>query len=180
MTAREELGITGRFYNNNLENMHKSQKKKLEDEISGNKRDLTKIINTLNKWINENFYQELSLALRGMGKFRLATGYEHLHIDPKTWFRLLPETRNEKIKHFNNYFAKPSETYLKPSAAGKKPKKNVKRRANQMEPELFEERVEAKKIKTLKVKRTSKEWEVCVINYNTYFPFLGCVINYFG
>ena len=155
LSAREELGISGRYYNNALENRHKSQKKKLLEEI-GKDRDLKKVTDILGRWVNENFQQEISLALRGLGKFRLAPGYEHLAVNPKTWFHLLPVTREAKIQHFLDYQADPSNQYKKPLNAGKKGKASaVKRRADQMEPELFSQRLDP-----VIIKKKSNSWEV--------------------
>ena len=158
LSARKELGISGRFFNNSLENRHKGQKKKIAEEV-GKSRDLKKVITSLEKWVDENYFQEISLALRGLGKYRLAPGYENLAIDPKTWLRLSPESRSLKIKHFVTLDLKPSETYKKPSNAGKKGNAQ-KRRIDQQEPELFLRRVEASSITPIKVRKTPKSWEV--------------------
>jgi len=161
MSARKELGIEGRYYNNPLENRHKSQKKKIEEE-AGKTRNLEKLFSVLEKWVNENFVQEISLALRGFGKYRLAPGYQHLQVDPKDWLRMSPETRLKKIEHFQSYTPKPSGTFTKPLNAGKKGK-SVKRRVNQCEPELFGERVEVAAVSPIKVQKTANSWEVCLL-----------------
>ena len=66
MSARESLGIVRRFYNNNLENMHRLQKKKLKEILNAKKGNIGQVIEALEKWIDENYVQEVSLALRGM------------------------------------------------------------------------------------------------------------------
>ena len=152
LSAREELGIKGRYYNNALVNRHKSQKKKLLESI-GKQRDLKKITDILGNWVNENYLQEISLALRGLGKFRLAADYEQLAVNPKTWFHYLPETREAKIQHFLEYNADPSNQYKKPVNAGKKGKASaIKRRADQVEPELF--------LDPVVIKKNVNSWEV--------------------
>ena len=118
------MGIEGRFYNNPLENRHKGQKKKIEEEVEKS-RDLRKIINAIEKWIDENYLQEISLALRGLGKYRLARSFENLFVDATTWLRISPENREVKIKYFQTYNPKPSTSYKKPSNAGKKGTRQV-------------------------------------------------------
>ena len=158
ISARRELGIEGRFYNNALENRHKGQKKKIEEEV-GKTRELKKVIGALEKWIDENYLQEISLSLRGLGKYRLAKGYEHLSVDAKTWLRISPENRESKIRHFQTFCSKPSSMYKKPSNAGKKSNPQ-KRRIDQREPELFAQRVEAATVQKISIRKTSNAWEV--------------------
>ena len=124
ISARKELGIEVRFYNNPLENRHKGQKKKIEEEVEKS-RDLRKIINAIEKWIDENYLQEISLALRGLGKYRLAQSFENLFVEATTWLRISPENREVKIKYFQTYNPKPSTSYKKPSNAGKKGTRRV-------------------------------------------------------
>lgn len=138
-------------------NRHKSQKKKLLESI-GKQRDLKKITDILGNWVNENYLQEISLALRGLGKFRLAADYEQLAVEqlavnPKTWFHYLPETREAKIQHFLEYNADPSNQYKKQVNAWKKGKASaIKRRADQVEPELF--------LDSVVIKKNVNSWEV--------------------
>ena len=122
-----------------------------------------KIINAIEKWIDENYLQEISLALRGLGKYRLARSFENLFVDATTWLRISPENREVKIKHFQTYNPKPSTSYKKPSNAGKKGNSTEKRRVDQREPELFVQRIEAAQIPPLKVKKTQSSWEVIAI-----------------
>ncbi|XP_066914107.1 uncharacterized protein [Clytia hemisphaerica] len=153
LSARDFLNIKDRYFNNCLENLHRQQKKKLRDELGSIKtRDLRKILHVIDKWVSENYHQELALAIRGHGKFRLHEGYKHLSIDPKTWHRMLPESRDSKIIEFTKFVPKPSQTYQKPVTAGKKGTKSQKRRVDQGEPELF--------VNRLKVKKTANNWEV--------------------
>ena len=137
--------------------MHRQQKKKLREELGSLKtRDLTKIVNIIERWVMENYYQELSLVMRGHGKFRFANGYDHFKVDPKTWHQMSPEARDAKVIKFSKFIPKPSQTYSKPVSAGTKGKPSKKRRVGQGEPELFNSR-----INPIKVKKTSKNWEVC-------------------
>ena len=84
-----------------------------------------KIINDIEKWIDENYLQEISLALRGLGKYRLARSFENLFVDATTWLQISPENREVKIKYFQTYNPKPSTSYKKPSNAGKKGTRRV-------------------------------------------------------
>ena len=86
---------------------------------------MRKIINAIEKWIDENYLQEISLALRGLGKYRLARSFENLFVDATTWLRISPENREVKIKYFQTYNPKPSTSYKKPSNAGKKGTRRV-------------------------------------------------------
>ena len=71
--TQEHLEINTRYYNNNLELKHRQQKKKLRDlNISG---DISQVAGALEKWIEENYYNEIVLAIRGLGKYRLAPGF---------------------------------------------------------------------------------------------------------
>ena len=74
---------------------------------------MRKIINAIEKWIDENYLQEISLALRGLGKYRLARSFENLFVDATTWLRISPENREVKIKYFQTYNPKPSTSYKK-------------------------------------------------------------------
>ena len=66
MNSRKELGIHGRFYNNHLESKHRLQKKKINEILGSGKRSLMDIVDTLNQWVDENFVQEVTLAVRGI------------------------------------------------------------------------------------------------------------------
>ena len=84
MSARKRLGIEGRFYTNGLELMHKLQKKRLrEGEIPN---EVAHVSEELQKW-SEEFYIEEARAIRGLGKYRLAPGYDHFHVDSNKWNR---------------------------------------------------------------------------------------------
>ena len=160
MSARSSYGVTTRYYNNGLENIHKSLKKKINE--SKQVSDLEEINKSLDKWISENYIQEINLAIRGLGKYRLAPGYQHLSVDSILWARLSAETKEKKINQFFKYQAQPSDNYQKPANAGKKGKQPTKRRGS-TEPELFVDRVQATTLK-MKIRKetTSVEdtWEV--------------------
>jgi len=65
LSARKSLGISDRFYTNNIENNHRLQKKKLKEVLGPIKGGLMDVVDALEKWIDENFVQEVALALRG-------------------------------------------------------------------------------------------------------------------
>ena len=94
-----------------------------------------------------------------MGKYRLAKGYEGLAVSPQAWKKLNPQGRNDKLQEFFKFTAKPSQPYTKPLNAGKKRAKNEKRRCEQHEPELFNQRMA--NVSPLKLRKTAiTEWEV--------------------
>ncbi|XP_022809025.1 uncharacterized protein LOC111346004, partial [Stylophora pistillata] len=102
-SAREDLGLDGRFYTNGLELKHKLQKKRLrEDEVP---KEVAEVSSTLEKWTNE-FYVEEERALRGMGKYRLAPGYDQFKIDPVTWNKWGPERQSQHLIAFRNFLWK--------------------------------------------------------------------------
>ena len=70
---REQIGY--KFYNNRLEVLHKIQKKFVVEEDIEN--DVCFINQGLKDW-TETYYKELSKALNGQGKYRLAPGYDFL------------------------------------------------------------------------------------------------------
>ena len=88
MSARQRIGIEGHFYTNGLDCKHKLQKKRLrEGEIPN---EVACVSEELQKW-SEEFYIEEARAIRGLGKYRLAPGYDHFHVDPNKWNRWSPE-----------------------------------------------------------------------------------------
>ena len=81
MSAREKLGMKGRFYTNGLEPKHKLQKKLMAEENIP--KEVALVTAKLQNWI-ENFHEEVR-ALRGLGKYRLSPGYESFFVDPCKW-----------------------------------------------------------------------------------------------
>jgi len=165
MSSRENLGIEGRFTTNGLELKHKLQKKKLrEEEIPKEVNEVAKVLHT---WINE-YYIEEERALRGLGKFRLAPGYERFRVDPLRWNRWGPDRQKQHIKAFREFTPLASDTYKKPSSAGLKSTPTNKRRRTELpEPQLFVTRAEvhteppAKKISPLRLQKpTGQTWQV--------------------
>lgn len=94
-----------------------------------------------------------------MGKYRLAKGYEDLAVSPQAWKKLNPKGRDEKLQEFFKFTAKSTQAYTKPLNAGKKRAKTGKRRCEQHEPELFNQRIA--NVSPLKLRKTAiTEWEV--------------------
>ena len=167
MSARTAYGVTSRYYNNGLENIHKNQKKKI-NELSKQASDLEEVNKVLDKWINENYNQEITLAIRGLGKYRLSPAYQHLSVDPIVWTRLSSETKEKKINHFFKYQPKPSNGYSKPTNAGKKGKRPTKRRGS-TEPELFVDRIQANSLKMKIRKETLSADDIWEVNTFIYY-----------
>ena len=82
MSAREKLGMKGRFYSNGLELKHKPQKKQMAEENSS--KEVAVVTAKLQNWIKD-FHEEEVRALRGLGKYRLSPGYESFFVDPCKW-----------------------------------------------------------------------------------------------
>ena len=171
MSARKRLGIEGRFYTNGLELKHKLQKKRLrETDVP---KEVSSVTAELQKW-SEEFYVEESRAVRGLGKYRLAPGYDQFHIDPVKWNRWGPERQSQHISSFREFVPKAYDSYRKPSSAGHKTSpKAGKRRAELPEPKLFADRVPVnpppKKIAVTPLRLTKvgegSNWRVRSIRY---------------
>lgn len=169
-SARQQLGLSGRFYTNGLELKHKLQKKRLrESEVP---KEVAKVTDTLEGWTKE-FYAEEERALRGLGKYRLAPGYEHFLVDPVTWNKWGPQRQAQHFLSFRRFIPKSYNTYKKPSVAGlKEGAQNNTRRCNLPEPELFVNRTEPEPqvVTPLRIYKgaSNNQWEVIL----TIFPFL--------
>ena len=166
MSARQNLGIEGRFTTNGLELKHKLQKKKLkEEDIPKEVNAVTKVLHT---WVNE-YYIEEERALRGLGKFRLAPGYERFLVDPVKWNKWGPERQKQHITAFRAFTPLASDTYQKPKSAGLKCTPTHKRRRTELpEPQLFSTRAEvhaeppSKKVSPLRLQKPTGQtsWQV--------------------
>ena len=78
LSARQNLAITSRIYTNSLELKHCLKKKRLrEDEMS---KEVANVASILEKWTTE-FYLEEERAVRDLGKYRLAPGYDQFQVD---------------------------------------------------------------------------------------------------
>ncbi|XP_066932127.1 uncharacterized protein [Clytia hemisphaerica] len=159
-SARDKLQIDGRYYNNNLELLHKLQKKKREDLKIASK-DVVVMSDVLNRWIEENFYSQISLAIRGKGKYRLAPEYATFYVSPSRYRDMTDEQRSRHITKFLQFIPTPSNTYKKPQDSGKK-KKVVKRRATQEEPALFVVRHDQSTpaIAPVKIRKSAENWAI--------------------
>ena len=71
----------------------------------------------LEKWITE-FYLEEERAVRGLGKYRLAPGYDQFQVDPVKWNRWGPERQAQHLSALRNFTPKSYDMYKKPRAAG--------------------------------------------------------------
>ena len=104
------------------------------------------------------------MAVRGLGKYRLAPGYTSFSVDPTLWSKWSDQRKEQHMKRYFEYVAKPSEIYQKPANAGKKGNSfEVKRRSTQPEAEIFIDRVNKDTVTPIKLTKTNKEtgeWEV--------------------
>ena len=100
LSARSHLNIKGRFYTNGLESAHRLQKKFLSDE-GREPKDVTEVNVLLSEFVDE-FHTEAARALRGVGRYRLAPGYENFYVDPSKWNQWSVKRREQ---HLNAIFA---------------------------------------------------------------------------
>ena len=63
-------------------------------------KEVAKVTETLEGWTKE-FYAEEERALRGLGKYRLAPGYEHFLVDPVTWNKWGPPATGAAFVEFS-------------------------------------------------------------------------------
>ena len=94
LSARQFLGIEGRFYTNGLELKHKLQKKRMSEENVP--KEVAAVTIQLNTWA-EDFYLEEVRSIRGLGKYRLAPGYNRFQVDPVRWNRSGPERQAQHL-----------------------------------------------------------------------------------
>ena len=59
----------------------------------------------LEKWITE-FYLKEERAVRGLGKYRLAPGYDQFQVDPVKWNRWGPERQAQHLSALRNFTPK--------------------------------------------------------------------------
>ena len=100
MSARDKLGIKGRFYTNCLELKHKLQKKQMIEENIP--KEVTAVTAKLQNWI-EDFHEEEVRALRGLGKHRLSPGYESFYVDSCKWNTCRVEQQNSHVKKYAQF-----------------------------------------------------------------------------
>ena len=138
ISAREKLGMKGRFYNNGLELKHKLQKKQMaEENIS---KEVAAVTVKLQNWINY-FHEKEVRALRDLGKYRLSPGYESFYVDLCKWNTWSVERQNSHIKKYSHFNPRSYDAYQKPVLAGLK-KALKKHRAREPEADLFVGRLE--------------------------------------
>jgi len=112
MSARKRLDIEGRFYTNGLELKHKLQKKRLREGKIPNK---VACVSEELQTSSEEFYIEEARAIRGLGKYCLAPGYDHYHVDPTKWNHWSPERQSQHVNSFREFVPKSYDSYKKPS-----------------------------------------------------------------
>eukprot|EP00112_Aurelia_sp_Birch-Aquarium-sp1_P021630 Seg5874.1 transcript_id=Seg5874.1/GoldUCD/mRNA.D3Y31 product="hypothetical protein" protein_id=Seg5874.1/GoldUCD/D3Y31 len=141
ISARTKLNIKGRFYTNGLESGHRLQKKFLADEghISS---DVIEVNKFLSQWVEE-FYSEAVRALRGVGRYRLADGYEKFFVESSKWNQWSPQRRQQHADQFFSSIPTQSQCYKKPASAGLKKAPRAQRRVEKEEPQFFLDRTAA-------------------------------------
>lgn len=103
----------------------------------------------LNTWA-EDLYLEEVRAIRGLGKYCLAPGYDRFQEDPVRWNRSGPERQAQHLESFRKFIPSSYKTYAKPKSAGLKSVPNSqKRRADLPKPELFVGRISPPQAKNL-------------------------------
>ena len=168
LSARENLGIEGRFYTNGLELKHKLQKKRMAEEDIP--KEIAAVTAQLLTWAEE-FYLEEERAIQGLGKYRLAPGYDHFQVNAVKWNRWGPVRQAQHLEAFRGFIACSYDTYAKPKSAGlKATPPSKKRRVQLLVPELFSERTtppDCKKVAVspLVISKVGKEAEWKVSRY---------------
>ena len=103
--TKECLGIETRFYTSGLELKRKLQKKRpSEANVS---KEVSVVTKERKTW-SEEFYVEEIRALRRIGKYRLAPGYESFFfVSPVVWNRWSPEQQSQHLKKliFRKFFS---------------------------------------------------------------------------
>lgn len=137
LSARENLGIEGRFYTNGLELKPKLQKKRMAEEDVP--KEITAVTAQLFTWAEE-FSLEEERAIQGLGKYRLAPGYAHFQVNALKWNRGGPARQAQHLEAFRGFVACSYDMYAKPKSAGlQATPPSQERRAQLPEPELFSE-----------------------------------------
>ena len=159
LSARDSLGIGGRFYSNNLELKHHLLKKNLQDLSTP--KDVAASSFALTKWVQENLLDESRKVVIGQGKYRLSPGYIKFLVNPAEWVRWSAQRKLQHFEEFIKYNPSGFQKYVKPADSGSKRKPGKKRRARLPEPDLFvPATVSRPPVTPLKVKKTVTSWEV--------------------
>ena len=64
----------------------------------------------------EDFYLEEERAIQGLGKYRLAAGYDPFQVDPVTWNRWGPTRQAQHLEAFRAFVPRSYDTYAKPKS----------------------------------------------------------------
>ena len=82
--------VGNRFYNNRVEVLSKLQKKFVVEDLRCTQSNACIINQELQQW-TDFYYREVTKAIYGHGKYRLAPGYEIFYKEPTQWFKLSEE-----------------------------------------------------------------------------------------
>ena len=66
----------------------------------------------LQEWIEE-FHTEEIRSLHGLGKYRLAPGFDNFLIEPTKWNKMCVENQNKHFKNFLNFIPSSYNSYMK-------------------------------------------------------------------
>lgn len=138
-TARVKHNVTGRYYSNGLESHHRLIKKELSE--NGNPKSVEKVNEILYNRIDK-YYCEVERAIRGIGEYRLAPGYEQFSISVPRWIQWSSARKQQHMEKFFNYVPKAVNQYKRPPSAGHKAVPRKKHRSEQVEPEFSVDRVQ--------------------------------------
>lgn len=97
------------------------------------------ITNMLRDW-TASYRNEATKSLRGLGKYRLAPGFQQFFVDPVRWYQWSTERRRQHCDAFFHHKPKIGETFARPSNAGLKGNGTQKRRRDESEADLFVDR----------------------------------------
>ena len=140
-TSHTRLNISGRYYSNGLESHHRLIKKELSE--SGSPRTLEEVNQVLYKRI-EKFYVETERAVRGVGEYRLAQGYEQFFVPLAKWTQWSSVRRQQHMEAFFEFSPKAINQYKKSASAGHKTQPTrKKRKSEQAEAEFQVYRLQA-------------------------------------
>ena len=152
-TSRARLKIAGRYYSNGLESHHRLIKKELTE--SGRPRSMEGVNQVLYNR-TEKYYIETEIAVRGIGEYRLAQGYEHFFVSTVKWAQWSSVRRQQHMEAFFDFTPKTIDQYKKPASAGHNMQPRKKRRCEQIEPEFQVDRIQTKNSDSTTASSTSK------------------------
>ena len=117
--------------------------------------------------------------MRGLGKYRLAPGFDSFLVEPTKWNKMSVENQEKHVKKFLNFKPSSYNSYMKSKTIGLKSSPRPKR-SRQPEPELFNDRIdllskeipEKSMVSPVRLKKSEKSiWQVYSEDRNTLRDF---------